>query len=108
MRVELAKTLYSELGNGSPSHAHIRHLERFARSTGVTQANLKATQPVPEVQQYLDLLQHLFVEAGHLQALGAELAVENNRRIRISILYTWLTEISPVYFAGPDFLFDAP
>src|SRR6266852_3138540 len=30
MRVELAKTLHSELGNGRAEQAHIRVLERFA------------------------------------------------------------------------------
>lgn len=76
MRVELTKTLYSELGSGLLNHAHIRHLERFAQTAGISPDDLQHTLPLPEVQQYLDLLQHLFMEAGYLQALGAELAVE--------------------------------
>ncbi len=76
MRVELTKTLYSELGSGSLNHAHIRHLERFAETAGINRHDLIHIQPIPEVQQYLDLLHHLFIEAGYLQALGAELAVE--------------------------------
>ena len=76
MRVELTKTLYSELGGGSVHHAHIRHLERFAQSAGVDQHHFLHTQPIPEVQGYLDILHQLFTQSGYLQALGAELAVE--------------------------------
>ena len=76
MRVEITKTLYSELGSGSLNHAHIRHLERFARAAGLSQYELTQTQPILEIQEYLQALHHLFIEAGYLQALGAELAVE--------------------------------
>ncbi len=76
MRVELTKTLYSELGSGSLNHAHIRHLERFALAAGITQYELMHTQPIQEVQRYLQTLHDLFIDAGYLQALGAELAVE--------------------------------
>ncbi|WP_454063275.1 iron-containing redox enzyme family protein [Candidatus Nitrospira salsa] len=76
MRVELTKTLYSELGSGSSKHAHIRQLERFAQAAEVSQHDLRQTQPLPEIQEYLDTVQHLFMEAGYLQALGAEWAIE--------------------------------
>ena len=76
MRVELTKTLYSELGSGSATHAHIRHLERFAEAAGIRQDDFRSTQPIPENQRYLDILRHLFLEAEYLEALGAELAVE--------------------------------
>ena len=76
MRVELTKTLYSELGSGSLNHAHIRYLEQFAQTAGLSTDDLKHTLPLPEVRRYLDLLQHLFIDAEYLQALGAELAVE--------------------------------
>ena len=76
MRVELTKTLYSELGSGSPNDAHIRDLEHFAKVVGLNQDDLNLTHPIAEVQEYLATLHHLFVEAGYLQALGAELAVE--------------------------------
>ncbi len=76
MRTELAKTLYSELGSGSPEHVHIRQLERFANSIGLRPRDLEDTQPIPEVTMYLDTLRHLFLRSSHLTALGAELAVE--------------------------------
>ncbi len=76
MRVELTKTLYSELGSGSSNDAHIRDLELFAQVAGLDQDDLNMTHPIAEVQEYLDTLHHFFVESGYLQALGAELAVE--------------------------------
>ena len=76
MRVQLTKTLYSELGSGSLNHAHIRQLEQFAQAAGLALEDLTQTNPIPEVQQYLQVLHHLFIESKYLQALGAELAVE--------------------------------
>ena len=76
MRIELAKTLYSELGEGSAEHAHIRGLERFAQVLGLSPAQLAQTQPIPEVSRYLQVLHRLFSGSGYLAALGAELAVE--------------------------------
>ncbi len=76
MRTELAKTLYSELGSGSPDRVHIRQLERFASSTGLQPRDLEDTVPIPEVTTYLDTLRQLYLDSGHLTALGAALAVE--------------------------------
>lgn len=76
MRMELAKTLYSELGGGSPDRVHIRQLERFVYATGLSPQDVADTVPLPEVTTYLDTLRRLFLHAGYLTALGAELAVE--------------------------------
>ena len=43
---------------------------------GVGQSDLIRTVPIPEVQQYLDVLDRLFVQSDFRKALGAELAVE--------------------------------
>ena len=76
MRIELAKTLYSELGSGSSEHVHIRQLERFAETVGLTRKDLDQTEPISEVSSYLDVLHRFFLESEYLTALGAELAVE--------------------------------
>ena len=76
MRTELAKTLFSELGSGSPDRVHIRQLERFASSIGLQPQELHCTVPIPDVTTYLDTLRRLFLDSGHLTALGAALAVE--------------------------------
>jgi len=76
MRIELTKTLYSELGSGATDQAHVRHLECFAQTLGIQQSDLRQTRPIPEVQQYLEVLDRLFLQSDFLKALGAELAVE--------------------------------
>ena len=76
MRVELTKTLYSELGSGVMEQAHIRQLEDFAQILGIQPSELGLTQPIPEVEQYLHVLDRLFLQSDFLKALGAELAVE--------------------------------
>ncbi len=62
MRIELTKTLYSELGSGVTEQAHVRHLERFAQTLGIHQSDLRHTQPIPEVQQYHKVLDRLFLQ----------------------------------------------
>jgi pyrroloquinoline quinone (PQQ) biosynthesis protein C len=76
MRVQLAKTLGSELGSGRSEQAHITLLERFADALGVSGAELRRSFPIPAVEQYLRILHRLFTQEDYLAALGAELAVE--------------------------------
>jgi pyrroloquinoline quinone (PQQ) biosynthesis protein C len=76
MRVQLAKTLDSELGSGQSDQAHIRLLERFACAIGLTEADLRRSTPLPAVEEYLAVLHRFFIEEDYLAALGAELAVE--------------------------------
>jgi len=76
MRVQLAKTLDSELGSGRSEQAHITLLERFADALGVNGAELRRSFPIPAVEQYLRILHRLFTQEDYLAALGAELAVE--------------------------------
>lgn len=76
MRTELAKTLYSEMGSGSPDRVHIRQLERFASSIGLQQQDLQCTVPISEVTTYLNTLRRLCFDSDYLTALGAALAIE--------------------------------
>ena len=76
MRIELTKTLYSELGGGVTEKTHIRHLERFAQTLGLRVSDLRQTKPIPPVKQYLEVLDRFFLQSDFLKALGAELAVE--------------------------------
>jgi len=76
MRVELIKTLHSELGSGSYERAHVKQLEQFGKKMGLSGPDLERTQPIHEVQTYLRALHRLFTQSDYLTALGAELAVE--------------------------------
>ncbi len=92
MRVELIKTLHSELGSGSIEHAHVRQLERFGRALGVSESNLSHTEPIAEVRDYLQVLRRLFMESNYLLALGAELAVETTAASEFWYLYPGLQQ----------------
>jgi pyrroloquinoline quinone (PQQ) biosynthesis protein C len=76
MRIELMKTLYSELGSGVIEQAHVRHLEQFIQTLGIQQSDLRQTRPISQVEYYLESLDRLFLRSDFRKALGAELAVE--------------------------------
>lgn len=94
MRIELVKTLYSELGSGSSDHAHIRQLERFAHSVGLQNRDLAEVEPIPEVTTYLGTLRRLFLESGYMTALGAELAVETTAASEFQYFFPGLQKYS--------------
>jgi pyrroloquinoline quinone (PQQ) biosynthesis protein C len=60
MRVELIKTLHSELGSGSIERAHVQLLERFGRALRLEPSESCLTEPIPEVKAYLMTLRRLF------------------------------------------------
>ncbi len=90
VRVELVKTLYSELGSGSTERAHVRQLERFGEALGTLPSDLRAVEPAPEVAAYLRLLNGLFTGSDYLAALGAELAVETTAASEFRYFYPGL------------------
>jgi len=94
MRSELIKTLHSELGSGNPQRAHIRLLNKFAKSLDLDEVDLDRTVPIPEVVAYLGLLHRLFIESDHLTALGAEMAVEVTAGSEFRYLYPGLRQYS--------------
>ena len=103
MRVELAKTLHSELGNGCAEKAHSRLLERFAAAVGLSPDALDQTVPVPEVAEYLAVLQRLFIESDYLTALGSEMAVEITAASEFRYFYPGLTKYQT--FSAHDLAF---
>jgi len=90
MRVELTKTLFSELGNGSRDRAHITLLTKFTRALGMTEAELARVTPIPAVRKYMETLRRLFMNTGYLPALGAETAVEVTAASEFRYLYPGL------------------
>jgi pyrroloquinoline-quinone synthase len=103
MRVELAKTLYSELGSGRSDQAHIRLLERFAKALGMNASDLGGVVPIPEVTRYLSVLHHHFVQCDYLVALGAELAVEVTAAAEFRYFYPGLLQYQEL--STPDLVF---
>lgn len=103
MRVELTRTLYSELGNGDPEQAHLTLLNRFAARLDLDDAALRRTQPVACVRDYLRTLHELFLESDYLTALGAELAVEVTAASEFQYLYPGLQRYR--WFRAEDLTF---
>ena len=103
MRVQLAKTLHSELGSGRSEQAHIRLLERFADAVDLSGTDLQRTAPIPEVAEYLAVLHRLFIEADYLVALGAELAVEVTASAEFRCFYPGLLRYNR--FSSDDLVF---
>jgi pyrroloquinoline quinone (PQQ) biosynthesis protein C len=90
MRVELIKTLHSELGSGSIERAHVQQLERFGLALDLGPSKLHPTEPIPEVKAYLMTLRRLFLESDYLTALGSELAVETTAASEFRYFYPGL------------------
>ena len=105
MRVELAKTLYSELGDGRSERAHIRLLERFGQALDVDMTELDRTVPIPEVAEYLAVLHRLFLDEVYQVALGAELAVEVTAAAEFRYFYPGLLQYGR--FSARDLAFFA-
>lgn len=103
MRIELVKTLHSELGNGQLAQAHITLLDRFTQALGLTPNDLDATTPLPEVRKYMQLLHRLFIESDYLTALGAETAVEITAVSEFKYFYPGLRKYS--FFQDDDIFF---
>jgi pyrroloquinoline quinone (PQQ) biosynthesis protein C len=103
MRIELVKTLHSELGNGRLDQAHITLLDRFAQALGLTPNDLAITTPLPEVQRYMQLLHRLFIDSDYLTALGAETAVEVTAASEFKYFYPGLRKYS--CFQDDDLIF---
>jgi pyrroloquinoline quinone (PQQ) biosynthesis protein C len=105
MRVELSKTLYSELGDGRADQAHIRLLERFALAVGLGQTDLDRTIPITPVEEYLAVLLQVFTKEAYLVALGGELAVEVTAAAEFRYFYPGLLEYGQ--FSAQDLAFFA-
>jgi len=103
MRIELVKTLHSELGNGHLAQAHITLLDRFAQALSLTPGDLDATIPLPEVRRYMELLHRLFIDSDYLTALGAETAVEITAASEFKYFYHGLMKY--LFFKEDDLLF---
>jgi pyrroloquinoline-quinone synthase len=105
MRVELTKTLYSELGDGRADQAHICLLERFAAAIGLSRSDLDRTIPIAPVEAYLAVLHQIFTKEPYLVALGGELAVEVTAASEFRYFYPGLLEYGQ--FSGHDLAFFA-
>ncbi|MCP9448596.1 MAG: iron-containing redox enzyme family protein [Nitrospira sp.] len=74
---ELTRVLYSELGDGNPTHRHELLYRNFLRSVGID-VHLAMTRPMlPSTRAYIEGMQRLYSDGNHAKALGASFGLEN-------------------------------
>ena len=87
MRLELVKTLYSELGYGKKDDIHLNLLRKFTKALDFTDEDLQKIKPIPEVRNYIEQLGSTFLKTDFREALGAEFAVEITALPEFTYLY---------------------
>jgi len=61
-------------------------LRQFTAALGMTEADLQAVEPIPEVRTYIERLDELFARGDYRKALGAEFGVEITAGLEFSYL----------------------
>ena len=74
---ELAKVLYSELGDGQTRHRHELLYRDFLRSVGVDVHEAMSRPMLPSTRAYIEGMQQLYSDSNHVKALGASFGLEN-------------------------------
>jgi pyrroloquinoline quinone (PQQ) biosynthesis protein C len=74
---ELAKVLYSELGDGQTRHRHELLYRDFLRSVGVDVHEAMSRPMLPSTCAYIEGMQRLYSDGNHAKALGASFGLEN-------------------------------
>ena len=103
VRLELVKTLYSELGYGKKQGIHLNLLRKFTTALNLSEQELSEVQPTPEVEQYIQELGSIFLKADYREAIGAEFGVEITAAPEFTFLYPGVKKYSR--FAAEDIIF---
>lgn len=75
VRMKLARTVVSELGDGI-GDAHFVMFEKVLAAVGVKLDDWKKVSYIPEAEQLVDGLRHLFLEKPYYYAIGAHYVIE--------------------------------
>lgn len=86
MRLELIKTLYSEMGYGKEENIHLNLLRRFTTALGINEEELQTVTPTPKVAAYIEGLDELFTRSDFRKAVGAEFGVEVTAALEFTYL----------------------
>ncbi len=74
---ELAKVLYSELGDGETRRRHELLYRDFLRSLGIDIHEAMTRSMLPSTRAYIDGMEQLYSDHNHAKALGASFGLEN-------------------------------
>lgn len=103
VRLELVKTLSSELGYGNKQAIHLNQLRKFTKKLGLSEDYLGQVELIPEVKNYIKDLRYLFGDADFRESIGAEFGVEVTAYPEFTYLYPGLKKYKE--FADDDINF---
>ena len=103
VRLQLVKTLYSELGYGKKEGIHLNLLRKFTTALNISQQELDEAVPIPDVEQYIRELGDIFLKADYREAIGAEFGVEITAAPEFTFLYPGVKKYSR--FSPEDIIF---
>lgn len=87
VRVELAKTIVSELGNGEPGKIHFQLFENAIAPMGVKLADIDDTPRIPVADALVDGIRDLFLRDSTFAAIGGHYTIELAGLPMISSMY---------------------
>ncbi len=87
VRMELLKTLWSEMGYGKDEAIHLNLLRQFTTRLGLSEHDLQQVTPIPEIKNYIDYLGTIFLTGDYREAIGAEFGVETTAADEFTYLY---------------------
>lgn len=87
VRMKLARTVVSELGDNGAGDAHYKMFERVLRSVGIELADWRTAQHIPEAAELVDGLRDLFLRQPTARALGGHYVIEEFGLPMINALY---------------------
>jgi len=90
VRLELVKTLHSELGYGKKQAIHLNQLRKFTKKLGLSEEYLNQVKLIPEVKNYIEDLRNLFGVSDFRESIGAEFGVEVTAYPEFTYLYPGL------------------
>lgn len=86
VRLELAKTVVSELGQGH-GPAHFQMFESLMQSVGITLDDYRTVDHIPEAEALVDGLRAMFLEGPTDRAVGGHYTIEETGLPMIKALY---------------------
>jgi pyrroloquinoline-quinone synthase len=76
VRVELAKTIVSELGEGLPGKKHFELFQNVMRTLGIEVSDYRKVKHIPESEALVDGLRQIFLKDPPIVAIGGHYTIE--------------------------------
>lgn len=76
VRVELAKTIVSELGDGLPGKKHFELFQKVMRAVGIEVSDIHEVKHIPESEALVQGLRQIFLKDPPIVAIGGHYTIE--------------------------------